>query len=351
MEKDKVILHYDMDCFYASLEIRDNKSLEKKPLVVGGGIVTTASYEARKFGIKSAMSVLEAKKRCHDLIIIPVDKEKYIRESERIHNLIKLITYKVEFIALDEGYIDITDIIDNYSSKEYFAKRFKEGIYRNIGVTCSVGIGYNKLSAKIASDLNKPNGYFIFNSSKDFIKYISEKNIGIFPGVGKNFLSLLRKDNINKVKDIYFYSLKELQVKYGNSRGELIYSYSRGIDNREIEYLKPTHSIGHELTYRIYLKSEVEVKREIDILFEKSYERLIEEEFICKTLNMKIKYKTLEMFIKSKTLFFPTNNKEILKNCIEELMDEINYKEEIRLVGISFGNLEKVTNRQLSIKF
>ena len=144
---ERVILHYDMDCFYASIEIRDNpKKYKNKPMVVAGGVVTTASYEARKFGIHSAMSTFEAKKLCPNLLVVYPNKEKYFKESQIIHNLVLKITHKIEFIALDEGYIDITDVIHKYSSKEKFAKTFRERIFKHTGLTCSVGIGVNKIS-------------------------------------------------------------------------------------------------------------------------------------------------------------------------------------------------------------
>lgn len=123
MKKDRTILHYDMDSYYASIEIRDNPKLLNKPLVVGGSIVTTASYEARKFGIHSAMKVSDAKKLCPSLLVVPVNKEKYSEISKKIQGLVLRLTHKIEFIALDEGYIDISDIINLYPSKEFFCKK------------------------------------------------------------------------------------------------------------------------------------------------------------------------------------------------------------------------------------
>ena len=175
---NKLIMHYDMDCFYASIEIRDNPKYQGLPLVVGGGVVTTASYEARKYGIHSAMSTFEAKKLCPNLLIVPVNKDKYIRVSQKIQNLVLKITEKVEFIALDEGYVDISEIAPKFSSLEEFAEKFKERIKYHTGLTCSVGIGINKLSAKIASGINKPGGKYIFNSQAEFVNFL--KNLFIY---------------------------------------------------------------------------------------------------------------------------------------------------------------------------
>ncbi|MCI6152297.1 DNA polymerase IV [Fusobacterium perfoetens] len=347
---DRVILHYDMDCFYASIEIRDNKKYRGKPLVVAGGVVTTASYEARKFGIHSAMSLFEAKKLCSHLIVVPPDKEKYIKESEKIHNLVLKLTHKIEFIALDEGYIDVTEIIDKYTSKEKFAKLFRERIFKHTKLTCSIGIGYNKLSAKTASDINKPNGQFIFNSQSEFIEYIKDKKIRRLQGIGEKFEKILNKDGYFYVKDIFHLSLKELTTKYGKSRGELLYLSSRGIDYSEVEFDRPTHSVGTENTYSYPLNTEEEFNMKIDEVFEISYERLKEKNFLTKTVTIKVKYSNMRVISKSKTLSLITNDKEQLKIIVNDLFSSLEEKTDIRLLGVSFKNLIEFSSRQLSFK-
>lgn len=185
---ERVILHYDMDCFYASIETKDNpKKYKNKPMVVAGGVVTTANYEARKYGIHSAMSTYEAKSLCPHLLVVSPNKDKYIKVSEKIHELVLKITHRIEFIALDEGYIDISDVISKYSSKEKFAKTFRERIFKHTGLTCSVGIGVNKISAKIASDINKPFGQYIFNTQEEFVEYMKDKKVRKLQGVGEKF--------------------------------------------------------------------------------------------------------------------------------------------------------------------
>lgn len=344
---DKIIMHYDMDCFYASIEIRDNPKYQGLPLVVGGGIVTTASYEARKYGIHSAMSVFEAKKLCPNLLVIPVDKDKYIKISNQIQKLVLKITEKVEFIALDEGYVDITEAVKNFSSLENFAEKFRKRIEYHTKLTCSVGIGVNKLSAKIASNINKPNGKYIFNSQMEFVNYIKGKDIKIIQGVGKKLRELLNKDGIFKVEDIVPYSLKELVNRYGKSRGELLYLSARGIDYSEIEYRRAIHSIGNENTYRYPLDSEGNIKKELEDIFEYSYQRLLKKELIAKTVILKVKYNDGILITRSKTFSRPTDDKEILYETLEILLNDIENKP-IKLLGISFGNLIKKSIRQLS---
>lgn len=344
---DKIIMHYDMDSFYASIEIRDNPKYKGLPLVVGGGVVTTASYEARKYGVHSAMSVFEAKKLCPSLLIVPVDKNKYIKISQKIQGLVLKITDRVEFIALDEGYVDITEIVKKFPSLESFADRFKERIKYHTGLTCSVGIGVNKLSAKIASGINKPGGKYIFASQLEFVEYIRTKNIEIIQGVGKKLREILNRDGIYKVEDIISYSLQELVNRYGKSRGELLYLSSRGIDYSEIEYKREIHSIGNENTYRYPLDSEESIQKELEDIFEYSYKRLIRKELIAKTVILKVKYADGTLITRSKTLGIPTDIKTTLFENFETLLDEIENKP-IKLLGVSFGNLIKKSIRQLS---
>lgn len=343
----RVILHYDMDAFFASVEIRDNIKYKNRPLVVAGGVVTTASYEARKFGIHSAMSVIEAKRLCSKLLVIPVNKEKYIQESNKIQNLVLKITNKVEFISLDEGYLDITDIIEKFSSKKAFGDIFRKRIFECTGLTCSVGIGINKLTAKIASDINKPGGQYIFNSSKEFEEYIKDKKIRKLPGVGSKFEKILEKDKFFLVGDVLKFSLKELIAKYGNSRGEILYMYSRGIDYREIDYSQTVSSIGNENTFRIALESDVEIVKEIDELFEWTYRRLIEQNFLTKTIILKVRFNDRETITRSKTISIPTKDKIVLREIVDQLLNSINFIKEVKLLGISFGNLQKYSKRQL----
>lgn len=343
----KIICHYDMDAFYASIEIRDNPKYKDKPIVIAGGVVTTASYPARKFGIRSAMNTLDAKRLCPKLIVLPVNKDKYNHESKIIQDLVSKITHKVEFIALDEGFIDITDIIPKFQSTESFATLFRKRIYEITGLTCSVGIGPNKLTAKIVSDINKPNGQHIFNNEEEFVEFIKEKNIRKLPGVGKQFEKLLNKNNIHFVKDIYPFSLKELVAKYGTSRGELLYTYSRGIDYREVEFNRAIHSIGNENTFRIPLDSEEEIIREIDSLFQWSYNRLQNKNLLTKTVSLKVRFKNRETITRSKTRFIPSDNREILKEMLDEILNSLNLINDIKLLGVSFSNLENHSNRQL----
>lgn len=341
-------MHYDMDAFYASVELRENPRLQGKPVVVGQNVVTTASYEARKFGIKSAMSVGEAKKLCPNLICLPVRKNYYGEVAGKIQGLVKKLTHKIEFIALDEGYVDITRILPAYPSREYFAKRFQKGIKENLNLTCSVGIGYNKLSAKIASDINKPAGIAIFETREEFIGYLKDKKVSILPGVGKKMTSELKEMGIELVVDVYPYSLMELVARLGRGRGELIYQYSRGYDYREVDYKRKTHSIGNENTFKYLVETREEVVKEMESLFDHTYNRLIKKDYLCKTIIIKVRYEDRHTITRSKTFDRSIKNRILLHEAMDELLEGIEVDNRIKLLGVSFGNLSKKVSRQLS---
>lgn len=344
----RIIMHYDMDSYFASVEMRENPKLKDVPFVVGEGVICTASYSARKFGVKSAMPVFLAKKLCPNLKVVPVNKELYFKVSETIQELVKKITDKVEFISLDEGYLDLTGIIEKYPSKLYFANKFKERLKEITGLTCSVGIGYNKLSAKIASDINKPSGIYIFNNSEEFVKYIENRSIRELPGVGKKLEVELLKDGIEKVKDIHNIPYFQLEKKYSSSRALLLYYYSRGIDDSEVENERKAHSIGTENTYRFPLSTEEDVRRELDDVFQKVYDKLVEEKFYAKTLILKLKYSDFTLITRSTSLNKHTNDRVILYDMFENLFSEIEDFTNIRLAGLSVTNLTKNIYDQLT---
>ena len=348
---ERVILHYDMDCFYASIETRDNpKKYKNKPIVIAGGVVTTANYEARKYGIHSAMSTYEAKNLCPHLLVVSPNKDKYIKVSEKIHELVLKITHRIEFIALDEGYIDITEVIPKYSSKEKFAKTFRERIFKHTGLTCSVGIGINKISAKIASDINKPFGQYIFNTQEEFVEYMKDKKVRKLQGIGEKFEKILKRDHILTVGDIHKYTMKELTRRYGKARGELLYLYSRGIDHAPVDFSKPTHSVGAENTYSSPLNIEEEIEEKLEEVFKAAYSRLKEKNCLTKTISVKIKYTDRKTISRAKTVSIATDNKDTLYNYVQDIMSEIENTEDIRLLGVSFRNLVGFSARQLSFK-
>ena len=351
MERSKrVILHYDMDAFYASIEVRDQPNLRGKPVIVGTSVITTCNYEARKYGLHSAMSVTKARGLCPYGVYLKVDKEKYSRVSKQIKNLVLRLTNKVEFIALDEGFVDITDIIKNYPSYEVFAEKFQRGILKNTGLTCSIGIGYNKLSAKLASDARKPGGVTFIRDVNEFNDFMSDKGIKLIPGVGKKTQEILGRKNITQVSDVLKMSLQELRSILGYNRGEMIYEYCRGIDNRKVSIESKTHSISNERTYSAPLEDREFIWSEFLSLLVKTHKRLKQQKFHTKTLTLKVRYADRKIITRSKSLPAFTQNIEVLKKILTELFEEINLEDKIKLLGINLGNLSENREFQLSFK-
>lgn len=346
----RIILHYDMDAFYASVEIRDRPNLRGKPVIVGTSVITTCNYEARKYGLHSAMSVAKARGLCPNGIYLKVDKEKYSRVSKQIKNLVLRLTNKVEFIALDEGFVEITDIIKNYPSYEVFAEKFKRGVFKNTGLTCSIGIGYNKLSAKLASDAKKPGGVTFIKDIGEFADFISDKGVKLIPGIGKKTQEILGLKNIVQVSDVLKISLQELRSILGYNRGEMIYEYCRGIDNRKVSSESKTHSISNERTYLSPLEDKEFIWSEFLNLLVKTHKRLKNQKFHAKTLTLKVRYLDRKIITRSKSMNITTQNIETLKKLMLELFEEIDLEKKIKLLGINLGNLSENKEYQLSFK-
>jgi len=343
----KIYLHYDMDAFFASIEQRDNPELRGIAIAVGHGVVTTASYEARKFGVKSAMPAINAKRLCPHLKFVPVRKGYYSTVGKQIQGLIKKFTSKYEFTSIDEGYIDITEFIKN-NNTERFIKKFKEYIFKNTQLTCSVGIGFSKISAKIASDINKPDGYFIFQDKEQFLEYIWDKNLSIIPGIGKKTREMLALFKVLTVSELYKIEKKELTAKFGVNRGEYLYNVIRGMQYSEIDTDRKRQSYGHEITFSQSMNDVLELKDELKIQSKKLSERLRENKEFAKTVTLKIRYSNFMTYTRAKTLKIATNNFENIFNAVMETFQSLKKKDEVRLTGIHLSSITKSNVVQLS---
>ena len=343
----KIYLHYDMDAFFASIEQRDNPKLKGVAIAVGYGVVATASYEARKFGVKSAMSAIMAKKMCPHLKFISVRKDYYFSVGKQIQDLIRKFTNKYEFTSIDEGYIDITEFIKNNNIKKFIIK-FKEYIFKNTKLTCSVGIGFSKTSAKIASDINKPNGYFIFYDKEDFLEYIWDKDLAIIPGIGKKTREKLNLFNIRKVFELYKIEKKELVEKFGVNRGEYLYNVIRGNQYSKLETNKKRQSYGREITFGQPMNDILEITDELKIQSKKLSKRLEENKEFTKTITLKIRYSNFVTHTRAKTLKIATNSYKTIYTSVIEIFNSLKKKDDVRLIGIHLSSITKSNLIQLS---
>lgn len=270
------IIHLDMDCFYAAVEARDNPELRGKPIAVGGGqrrgVVATCSYEARKFGVRSAMSGAMAQRLCPDLIFVKVNMSKYKHESDVIRSIMREITPIIEPLSLDEAYLDVTDVPLHKNSATLIASDLKERIYRVTRLTASAGVAPNKFLAKVASDWNKPDGIMVI-SPKKVAEFVKDLPVDKIPGVGKVSAKKLATQGIKKCADLQQYSEEELQGRFGKF-GLMLYQRARGIDNRQLATSRIRKSLSVESTFMDDIKDDEQCRQELDKLLIELHQRL-----------------------------------------------------------------------------
>lgn len=327
-----------MDSFFASLEIRDKPELKNKPVAVGGkaherGVLTTCNYIAREYGLHSAMSTKKALSLCKNLIVLPVDIDKYKRESKEIFKVFKCYSKKIEPISIDEAYIDVTDSDYCESDPEKMAYQIRSCIWKDFKITASAGISCNKLLAKICSDWKKPNDQYSLSDDKvsDFIKDI---RLDMIPGIGKvNFKKCINL-NMKYCKDMYIYSIDELEKIFG-SYGANLYNLIRGIDQRDVNVNKIRKSISVEDTFLEDIKNVESCISKIDFLYKKLIQR-------CR-INEISQNSVKEIFIKVKFNDFKVISRQSkcntlnLKSYIQLLTNNINSPiKPIRLLGLGF---------------
>ncbi|OXT09253.1 DNA polymerase IV [Thermoanaerobacterium thermosaccharolyticum] len=342
------IIHVDMDAFFASVEQHDNPKLKGKPVIVGGlsgrGVVSTCSYEARKYGIHSAMPMYMAKTLCPHGVFLPVRFERYREVSKKVFDILYEITDIVEPLSIDEAYLDVTDIDKN---PEDIAKEIKEKVHNETGLTVSAGVSYNKFLAKIASDWNKPDGLMVISEDMvpDILRPLSVSKVY---GIGEKSSERLKKIGIEKVDDLLKLSEEELTNIFGKY-GKEIYDRIRGIDLRPVETYRETKSIGKETT----LKKDTD---DIDLLskYLKGFSRIIsselkEERLYCRTVTVKIKTSHFTVHTKSRTLNEYIDSPEDIYNVATAILKESNISQPVRLIGLSVSNLSTIKIKQLSL--
>lgn len=337
---DRVILHIDMDAFFASVEIKDNNSLRGKPVIVGGtterGVVSTCSYEARKYGVRSAMPVFIARELCPNGIFVPVRMSRYKEISNRIFKIFSDVTDIIEPLSIDEAYLDISHINDNPMNIAMYIKR---RVYKELGLTLSIGISYNKFLAKIASEWNKPNGIKVI--TKDMIpNVLFPLDVGKVYGLGKKAVEKLNNIGIFSVKDLYDLD-RDYMIEYlGNSAVD-IYNKIRGIDDREVAVSSIRKSYGRETTLSNNTIEKSELLNYIRFFTNQITNNLQRDNIKIKTITIKLKSASFENHTRSKTIDKYTDSfEEIFATASDLLMNtEINVP--IRLIGVSVSSIEQ----------
>lgn len=346
MKDDLNFLHIDLDAFYASVEELDNPNLKGKPMVVGGrsqrGIITTANYEARKFGLHSAMPIFKATKLCPHVIIVPVRHDRYEEMSKEVFNILYKFSNRIEKMSIDEASMDISHI-DLEPVK--LARTIQNEVFKNTGLTVSIGISYNKSLAKMASDWNKPKGMKII--TKDMVPDILlDLPIGKIAGIGKKSEEKFHKMGIYKVKELMKLNKEMLEYHFGKL-GLVVYDRIRGVDNREIETSRVRKSLGIERTFSNDIDDIEEIKNKV---FEFSKDLALDlqkRKIVGKTVSLKIKFNDFKVITRSITLESPRNDLDEIYHNANFLLENIELKKPIRLLGVTMANLQKDDIRQL----
>lgn len=341
LNPNRKIIHVDMDAFYASVEQMDNPALRGKPIAVGGsenrGVVAAASYEARKFGVHSAISGVMAKKNCPDLIFVPPRFDRYKQISSKIQKIFYEYTDLVEPLSLDEAYLDVTINKKGNPSATLLAREIRQRIFDEVGLTASAGISVNKFVAKIASDYNKPNGQKTVNP-EEVISFLEELAIRKFHGVGKVTTEKMYQLGIFTGVELKNKSLDFLEKHFGKS-GNFYYNVVRGIHNSEVKSNRITKSVAAEHTFDVNLSSEIFMMEKLESIANSLEKRLKKHNVAGKTITLKIKYSDFSQQTRSKTLPYFISDKTLLLEIVSELLYQERMKDSVRLLGISVSNL------------
>ena len=336
------IIHVDMDAFYASVEQLDNKELVGKPVAVGGsserGVVAAASYEARKYGVKSAMSGVLAKKKCPHLIFVKPRFSRYKEISEKIRQIFNDYTDLVEPLSLDEAYLDVTENKKGNPSASLIAQEIRDRIFNELHLRASAGISINKFIAKVASDINKPNGQKTINP-EEVILFLEELSVNKFYGVGKVTAAKMNNIGIFKGLDLKNKSLEELTRLFGKS-GKFYYNIVRGVHNSLVKPNRVRKSIAAERTFSKNISSEVFMLERLDKIAEELEKRMMKSKTKGKTITLKIKYSDFTQQTRSKTIQNFMQTKDEIMHIVKELVYQEKFKNSVRLLGISFSNLD-----------
>jgi DNA polymerase-4 len=349
---NRKIIHIDMDAFYASVEQMDNPELRGKPIAVGGaenrGVVSAASYEARKFGVRSAISGVLAKKYCPELIFVRPRFDRYKEISKKIHKIFRDYTDLIEPLSLDEAYLDVTQNKKGNPSAGLLAQEIRLRIFNEVGLTASAGISVNKFVAKIASDYNKPNGQKTVNPD-EVISFLEQLPIQKFYGVGKVTTEKMFQLGIFTGLDLKSKSVEFLEKHFGKSGG-FYYNVVRGIHNSEVKSNRITKSVAAEHTFDSNLSSEIFMVEKLEKIANELERRLKKHTIAGKTITLKIKYSDFTQQTRSKTMPYFISDKALILEAVKELLYQEKMKDSVRLLGISLSNLNTEIKKTIVVQ-
>ncbi len=350
MPLQRRILHVDMDAFYASVEQRDRPELKGKPVIVGGqtqrGVVASASYEARKFGVRSAMPTAKALRLCPQAILVKPRFERYSEVSRQIREIFLSYTPLVEPLSLDEAFLDVTGGGKLFGSTEQIAREIKQKILDNTGLTCSVGVSFNKFLAKLTSDLCKPNGLMVIDE-RQAEEILPGLPVGRLWGVGPATEEKMHQMGLRTIGDVQNVPEEELKRRFGRY-GAQLYALARGLDERPVKPERETKSVSRETTFLEDLTSHDQLKQVLLELCEQVGRDLRKEGLVGRTAHLKVRFADFTTITRSQTLPLPIKTAKALWQEIERLFDDkITLSRGVRLLGVGVSNLSPIGAGQL----
>ncbi len=341
-----------MDAFFASVEQMDNPDLKGKPVAVGGnrerGVVAAASYEARQFGVYSAMPSKIAAAKCKDLIFVKPRFERYKELSYQIREIFYEYTDLVEPLSLDEAYLDVSENKMGITTATEIALQIKAKVKEQIGLTASAGISVNKFLSKIASDYRKPDGLFIIKPHQ-VEKFIEDLPVKKFFGVGKVTAEKMHKMGIFHGRDLKAKSLQDLTYYFGK-QGRYYFEVARGIDNRSVNPNRIRKSVGAENTFSESVFSSAEIKERLLKIAATCWSRYDKTGAKAHTINIKVKFDDFSQITRSKTLSQPVETSSVFEETILHLVDELTVLQKIRLLGCSLSNFEQEEDKSIEVQ-
>lgn len=347
-----IILHVDMDAFYASVEERDNPNLRGKALIIGSfpherGVVSTCNYEARKYGIRSAMNSKEAYRLCPKAIFMHPNYDKYKKVSAQLHRIWRAYSLVCESIALDEAYLDLSHTAKDYEAAKEIALTIQARIKEELHLSCSIGIGYNKSAAKTASEEKKPGGYFEIRNRESYISLLKHRSVSVLHGVGKKTAAKLKSHGLHKVEDIY-QNPEKINHIFGK-QGQVIIDLSQGIDSRKVvAYRKEdAKSISREITFQKDVSRYHFLRHVLLLLCIDVYRQLKQRKLYAKGITLKLTYTTMQSINRSKMIEFLSHPYQLYQEACK-LLHQVD-QHSVRLLGVGVCHLSNTYQQQLTI--
>lgn len=337
------VVHVDMDAFFASVEEREDPTLKGRPLVIGGapdsrGVVCTANYEARKFGIRSAMPCFQAFKRCPEAVFVKPRHDLYSAVSKEVFKVMRSFTDSVEGLSLDEAYLDVTRVSIG-SSATAIAEEIRKGIYRETSLTASAGVAPNKMLAKIASDIQKPNGLTVVkpHQVQDFIARLPLKKIN---GVGPAMVKRLEERGFTTCSELQSQSLAALRGWLGEKTSIWLYNRCRGVDEREVVSERERKSIGCERTFSRDIQDKSDIEGFLGHLAEELIRRCNKNESFGISITLKVKFNDFTSITRTLSVAVPIADTDTVKALSQKLLNRCQLRRPIRLLGLSVSKLQ-----------